>query len=197
MDLAEARAQAERELGNCLSDNDLASYLMYPKVYKEFCAHREQYDDVSILPTPVFFYGLEVGHEIAVDLERGKTLFVSLGAQADPDDDGGVRMFFDVNGQPRPIRAAKRDGRKAAQPARMANADNPLHVAAPMQGSVISIAVSIGQAVTKGQPLAAIEAMKMETSVVAEASGTIREILVHPGTLVRAGELLIELRAEG
>jgi pyruvate carboxylase len=167
---------------------------MYPKVFRDFCAHQERYDDVSILPTPVFFYGLEAGQEIAVELEKGKTLYVGLNAQAEADGQGGVRMYFDVNGQPRAVRALKRQEGKAAQAERMANANDPMQVASPMQGSVISVGVQPGQAVAKGDTLAAIEAMKMETSVVAEASGTVKSILVQPGTLVRAGQLLIELQ---
>ncbi len=194
VDLEAARKQADGEVGRSLSDNDLASWLMYPKVFRDFCSHQEQYDDVSILPTPVFFYGLEAGQEIAVELEKGKTLYVGLNAQAEADAQGGVRMYFDVNGQPRPIRALKREEGKAAQAERMANPDDPLQVASPMQGSVISVSVSPGQTVAKGDTLAAIEAMKMETSVVAEAGGTVKSILVQPGTLVRAGQLLIELQ---
>ncbi|MGO4813992.1 pyruvate carboxylase [Cupriavidus sp. 2MCAB6] len=194
VDLEAARSQAEREIGQPVSDNDLASYLMYPKVFKDFCAHREQYDDVSILPTPVFFYGLTPGNEIAVNLERGKTLFVGLNAQAEPDEEGGVRLFFDVNGQPRPVRASKREAGKLAAGARMATAGNPMLVGSPMQGAVITVNVRVGQVVAKGEVVAAIEAMKMETSVVAEVSGTVKEILVQPGAQVRAGQLLMELQ---
>ncbi|MDF3881636.1 pyruvate carboxylase [Cupriavidus basilensis] len=194
VDLEAARSQAEREIGQPVSDNDLASYLMYPKVFKDFCAHREQYDDVSILPTPVFFYGLTPGNEIAVNLERGKTLFVGLNAQAEPDGEGGVRLFFDVNGQPRPVRASKRETGKLAAGARMATASNPMLVGSPMQGAVITVNVRVGQVVAKGDVVAAIEAMKMETSVVAEVSGTVKEILVQPGAQVRAGQLLTELQ---
>ncbi len=193
VDLDAARAQAEVAVGRPLADNDLASYLMYPKVFKEFCEHRDQCDVGSILPTPVFFYGLEVGHEVSVELERGKTLFVSLSAQAEPDEQGSVHMFFDVNGQPRPIRATRQNEGSTAQTTRMATPENPLHIASPMQGSVISVSVSEGQSVEKGQAVAAIEAMKMETSVVSEASGTVKQVLVQPGSLVRAGQLLIEL----
>ncbi|AEI82358.1 pyruvate carboxylase Pyc (plasmid) [Cupriavidus necator N-1] len=194
VDLEAARRQAEADVGRTLSDNDLASYLMYPKVFKDFCAHQEQYDDVSILPTPVFFYGLKADQEISVELERGKTLYVGFNAQAEADEQGGVRLYFHVNGQPRPVRTVKRQQGKPTQTERMADPKDPLQVASPMQGSVISVSIKPGQAVAKGDTLAAIEAMKMETSVVAEASGTVKSILAQPGTLVRAGQLLIELQ---
>lgn len=193
VDLERLREQAEAEVGQALSANDLASYLMYPKVFKDFCAHKARYDDVSILPTPVFFFGLDVGQEISVTLEKGKTLYVGLSAQAEPNEQGGVRMYFDLNGQPRPIRVSKRQDGKPTAGERMANPGDPLHVAAPMQGSVISIGVKPGQVVKKGDTVAAVEAMKMETSVVAEASGTVKHVAVQPGNLVKAGQLLIEL----
>ncbi|AEI82390.1 pyruvate carboxylase Pyc (plasmid) [Cupriavidus necator N-1] len=194
VDLDQVREHAQSELGRTLSANDLASYLMYPKVYKDFAAHQDQYDDVSSMPTPVFFYGLGVGQEVSVELEKGKTLYIGLSAQSEADEQGGVRMHFDVNGQPRPVRSVKRQAGKSTQEARMANPADPLHVASPMQGSVISVCVKPGQSVVKGETVAAIEAMKMETSVVAEASGIVKDVVVQPGSLVRAGQLLIELQ---
>lgn len=193
VDLEAARANAAHETGRRISDNDLASYLMYPKVFKEFSTHLHQYGDVSILPTAVFFYGMEVGCEIPVVLEKGKTLYIGLSAQSEPDTQGYVRLHFDVNGQPRPVRATRRTAGNAPQEIRMANLSQPLHVASPMQGSVISVAVKPGQSVTKGETVTAIEAMKMETSVVAEVDGIVKNVYVQPGGLVRAGQLLIEL----
>lgn len=193
VDLEAVRAEAEHETGRAISDDDLASYLMYPKVFKEFCAHLHQYGDVSVLPTPVFFYGLQVGQEIPVALEKGKTLYVGLSAQSEPDTQGAVRLHFDVNGQPRPVRAIRHSAGNSPQEIRMAEPSHPFHVAAPMQGSVISVAVKPGQSIAKGETVAAIEAMKMETSVVAEADGIVKNVYVQLGSLVRAGQLLVEL----
>ncbi|GAB7550180.1 hypothetical protein CS8_098940 [Cupriavidus sp. 8B] len=193
VDLEAVRSQAEGEVGKPISDNDLASYLMYPKVFKEFCAHREQFDDVSILPTPVFYFGQRVGEEIAVDIEKGKTLFVGLNAQQDVDVDGAVRLYFEVNGQPRPIRVDRQVAGSSSRGARMAEGGNGKHAGAPMQGAVILVAISVGQTVEKGDRLVAIEAMKMETSVVAEVGGVVKSVLVSNGDQVRTGQLLVEL----
>lgn len=193
VDLEAVRGQAEGEVGKPISDNDLASYLMYPKVFKEFCAHREQFDDVSILPTPVFYFGQRVGEEIAVDIEKGKTLFVGLNAQQDADVDGGVRLYFEVNGQPRPIRVDRQVAGASSRGVQMAEGGNGKHAGAPMQGAVILVAVSVGQSVEKGDRLVAIEAMKMETSVVAEVSGVVKSVVVSSGDQVQTGQLLVEL----
>ena len=105
-DLEAARQEAEKKIGRKVDDDDLASYLMYPKVFVEFAAHRRNYGDVSILPTPVFFFGLEPEEEIAVDIEPGKTLIIRLLAVGDADAEGMRRMFFELNGQPRTVAVA-------------------------------------------------------------------------------------------
>lgn len=192
VDLDAARAQASQATGHDVDDNDLASYLMYPKVFTDFCAHHERYGDVSILPTPVFFYGLKADQEIKVDLEKGKTLFISLNAQAEADADGSVRLFFDVNGQPRSIRTNKCSSERTSE-VQMAEVGNPAHVPAPLQGAVISIPVRVGQIVAKGETVAIIEAMKMECSVPAEYAGTVRAIHIKAGDAVRSGQLMAEI----
>jgi pyruvate carboxylase len=87
-----------------VSDTDLASYLMYPKVFKDYAAHRSHYGDVSVLPTPAFFYGLREREEIAIEIERGKTLIVSQQGMSGPDEEGHVKVAFELNGQPRTAR---------------------------------------------------------------------------------------------
>ena len=104
--LAEADLEAERDqaaeaAGRDIDDRDLASYLMYPKVFVDFAKAADLYGPVSVLPTPVFFYGLPVGGEIPVELEKGKTLVIRTQAIGETDEDGFVRVFFELNGQPR------------------------------------------------------------------------------------------------
>ena len=81
----------------------MLSYLLYPKVFTEFVAHQDTYSDVSILPTDVFFYGQEPGQEVAIEIERGKTLIVKFLTVGDPHPDGRRTVFFELNGQPRSI----------------------------------------------------------------------------------------------
>jgi pyruvate carboxylase len=183
----EAAGQIERDT---IDDEDLCSYLMYPKVYLDYMGRRRDYGPVRVLPTPVFFYGMQVNEEIAVELEPGKTLVVRLQAISDTNEEGEVKLFYELNGQPRVIRVPDRS---AAAKGRAEKADpgNAAHVGAPMPGSVASVAVAEGQKVRAGDLLLTLEAMKMETSIHAERDGEIARIAAPAGTQVDAKDLLL------
>ena len=194
VDLGAARAEAERKLHRHITDDELASYLMYPRVFLDYAEHRRQYSDLSVLPTPAFFYGPEVGEELAVHIERGKTLIIRHLAVGDANEEGGRTVFFDLNGQPRTVRVQDKSlAAAAAPPRRKAEEGNAAHVAAPMPGLVVSLSVAKGEAVAPGDRLLTIEAMKMETAVYAEATGTVKEIVAPAGTRVDAKDLLMVL----
>ena len=150
-----------------------------------------------MLPTPVYFYGLEPGDEILPDLEPGKTLVVRCQAIGETDEDGQVRVFFELNGQPRIIKVPDRAHGASAAERRKAEEGNADHVAAPMPGVIATLAVKPGQAVTAGDVLLSIEAMKMETALHAERDGVIGEVLVATGTQIDAKDLLVVFAADG
>ena len=191
VDLEQARAEAERAVGRQVDDDDLASWLMYPKVFREFCEHQRQYGDVSVLPTPAAFYGMAEREEIAVDLDAGKTLVIRLQGTAPAEEEGLVKVFFELNGQPRTLRIDKA-GARVAQTRAQADPANPGHVPAPMPGMVVTVSVRAGQPVRPGDPLVSIEAMKMETQVRAERDGVVRAVHVKGGETVSARDLLVE-----
>jgi pyruvate carboxylase len=192
VDFVARRAEAEAAIGRKPSDRDLASFLMYPKVYTEFAAHRAAFDDVSVVPTPVFFNGLRDGEEVAIDIDRGKTLIVRLQGRAGPDEEGVCKLFFELNGQARVIRVPSA-GAAATVKHPKVDERNPAHVGAPMPGTVVTVVVAPGQRVARGDPLLSLEAMKMETQLCAEREATVRAVHVKPGSLVAAKDLLVEL----
>jgi pyruvate carboxylase len=192
-DLDAVRAQGEKVIGRHMRDDELASYLMYPKVFVDFAEHHRHYGDVSQLPTPVFFYGLDEREEIAVDIDAGKTLLVRLAGRTETDAEGMVNLFFELNGQPRHVKVAKAGATATVAPRAKAELDNAKHVPAPMPGMVATVAVKSGQAVSKGSPLLSIEAMKMETMISAERDVTVLKVHVAPGDKVDAKDLMIEL----
>ena len=148
-----------------------------------------------MLPTPVFFYGLEPGEETSIDIEKGKTLILKFLTVGEPHADGTRTVFFELNGQPREVEVLDRSLASQAAARPEAEPGNPLHVGAPMPGLVVRVAVEVGDAVTAGQKLVTLEAMKMETTLCAERPGLVAEVLVHAGTQVETGDLL--LRMEG
>ena len=196
VDLDDARRDAEKVAGHHISDTDLASYLMYPKVFRDYAEHHRHYGDVSVLPTPAFFYGMAERDEIAVDLDPGKTLVIRMQGTAPAEEDGLVKVFFELNGQARTMRVEKAGAVKAAR-RQQAEVGNPAHVPAPMPGMIVTVAVKSGQTVKAGDPLVSIEAMKMESQIRAERDGTVRAVHVRSGDTIAAHDLLIELTPAG
>ena len=190
--LAAERARAEAATGWTLSDEELYSFLLYPRVFVDYAERREKYGPVSALPTGVFFYGLPPGREVSVELDRGLTLVIRCLAIGETDREGAVRVFYELNGQPRSVKVENREA--AAVVVRRPKADpaNPRHVAAPMPGVVASVAVAAGRAVAAGDLLMTIEAMKMETALHAERDGTVAAVHVGAGQSVEAKDLLLE-----
>ncbi|MEM1284528.1 MAG: pyruvate carboxylase [Pseudomonadota bacterium] len=193
-DLGEEREGIETALERQVSDQELASYLMYPKVFTEFARIADTYGPVGVLPTPVYFYGLKPEDEIAIELEKGKTLVVRCLGMSEADEDGMVRVFFELNGQPRTIKVPDRShGAVGASARRKADPDNDGHVAAPVPGVISTLAVKAGEKITAGAAIVGIEAMKMETVIHADRDGTVDEVLIATGDSVDAKDLLVVL----
>jgi pyruvate carboxylase len=165
-------------------------------VYLDFVEQRNRYSDLSVLPTPMFFYGMRKGEEVSVEIEPGKTLILRFLTIGEPHEDGRRMVGFELNGQPREILVEDRSLAKSATAARRkAEPGNALHVAAPMPGAVVAVTVKAGEQVAKGQKLVTMEAMKMESTIYAEKAAKVAEVVVKAGTQVQAGDLLI--RFEG
>ncbi|MBB2696198.1 UNVERIFIED_ORG: pyruvate carboxylase [Rhizobium esperanzae] len=191
-DLDAERKVIETKLEREVSDFEFASYLMYPKVFTDFALASDTYGPVSVLPTPAYFYGLADGDELFADIERGKTLVIVNQAMSATDSQGMVTVFFELNGQPRRIKVPDRaHGATGAAVRRKAEPGNAAHVGAPMPGVISRVFASSGQAVSAGDVLVSIEAMKMETAIHAEKDGTIAEILVKAGDQIDAKDLLV------
>lgn len=190
-DMETARGKVASILGRVPSGREVISWLLYERVYEEFAAHQDSYSDLSILPTPNFFFGLDPGEEIAIDIEPGKTLIIRLLTVSDPHADGTRTVFFELNGQPREITVT--DSSVEATVLTRVKADSAIagQVGATMPGMVVTVAIKAGDRIRKGQKLLSLEAMKMETAINADLDGKVREILVSPGNRVETGDLLV------
>ena len=195
-DIASARKKAGEMLGREATDRDALSLLLYPRVFPDLAKHQQTFGDTSVLPTPVFFFGPEIGAEHPVEIEPGKVLIVKLLAIGEPHLDGTRTAFFELNGQPREVVIADRSLASAVREAPKAEAGDPNQVGSPLPGLVVGVAVAPGDAVRKGQKLLTIEAMKMETTLYAERPGRVEEVLANVGLQVRAGDLLVRFKGD-
>jgi len=192
-DLEAEKRKAEEAVGREISEEELYSYLMYPKVFVDYALKRKENGPVHVLPTINFFYGMKPGDEISVDLEKGKSPHIRLLTIGEEDEEGYCKVFFELNGTPRTVSVAVTASEAHEKKHPKADPANPKHIAAPMPGMVSTIAVKEGQEVRAGDVLCTLEAMKMETAIHAEVDGKVSRILVHPAQQVDAKDLLMEL----
>jgi len=192
-DFEQAAATIQPLLDREPSPQQTVSYLLYPQVFEEFAAHQSQFGDTSALPTPVFLYGLEPREETAVEIERGKTLIIKFLTTGEPHTDGRRTVFFELNGQPREVSVQDRSQEPETPRHVKADPSDDHQVGASMPGMVVVLSIQAGDAVVKGQKLLMLEAMKMQTSLVAERDGRIGQVLVKPGMQVDTGDLLLTI----
>jgi pyruvate carboxylase len=191
-DFAAKGSELEKLLGHAPSTREILSYLMFPRVVTDYITHEQKFGDTSVLPTPLFLYGPQTGDETAVDIEQGKRLIIKFLTIGDPQPDGRRTVFFELNGQPRQVAVLDRslEGDVVQRP--KADPQDPLQVAAPMPGVVVTVAVHEGDTVAAGQKLVSMEAMKMETTLYADRASKVAQVLVQPGTQVETGDLLVK-----
>ncbi len=193
VDLEAERTRLEAELHVSLDDEDLNGALMYPKVFADYHERHAVYGPVRTLPTLNFFYGMVPGEELTAEIDPGKTLEILLQTIGETNADGEVRVFFELNGQPRVIRVPDRSAGSARTAVPKAEEGNPAHIGAPMPGVVAAITAEAGKPVKKGDLLLTIEAMKMETGLHADRDAVVKAVHVQPGAQIDAKDLLVEL----
>ena len=181
----------EELLGREPTSREVVTSVLYPRVFEDFAKHQIEYSDTSALPTPVFFYGLEAGEEIAIDIEEGKTLIVRYLTTGIPHPDGRRSVFFELNGQPRDVLVMDNSHEPDVEANPKADTNDPKQVGAQMPGMVVTVAVEPGARIAKGQKLFTLEAMKMETTVSADADGVVASVLVKAGSQVETGDLML------
>ena len=194
IDLEKTRQELSDKLdGMKIDDEDLNGYLMYPKVFLDYMERHLTYGPVRTLPTKTFFYGMNSGDEISLEIDPGKTLEIRMQAIGETDENGEVKVFFELNGQPRVIRVPNRLVTSETTSRPKADPSNSNHIGAPMPGVISTVSVNEGQAVKKGDLLLTIEAMKMETGIHVERDAKIKAVHVKPATQIDAKDLIIEL----
>ena len=163
--------------------------LLFPAPTKEFERMRTTYGKLTNVPTLDYLYGLEPETEHVVELRKGLQLFVGLEAIGEADSKGFRTVMAKLNGQLRPVTVRDHSISSVESTAEKADPANPSHAAAPFTG-VVTPKVEVGQSVSAGQPIASIEAMKMEASIAAPISGKIVRLGVAGPTPVEGGDLI-------
>ncbi len=196
VDFDEVKKELTVKLRREATHQDAVTYTLFPQVFLDYQKFVQQHDDTSVIPTSAFFYGLEPGEEINVEIEPGKRLIIRYLTTGEVHEDGTRTVFFELNGQPREVVVPDRslEGKLHKHP--KADRDNPNHIAASMPGKIASVGAKKGQQLTAGERLLSIEAMKMETAVYIPRDARVEDILVSAGSLVEAGDLLVILSSE-
>ncbi|MBM7608230.1 pyruvate carboxylase [Lysinibacillus composti] len=193
VDFKELEQTIEQKFGRSATKQDVLAYALYPKVFEQYVSAVNQFGDISVLDTPTFFYGLKLGEEIEVEIEKGKTLIIKLIEIGEPQHDGTRIIYFELNGQSRELviqdLTVEVDGTIALK----ADPSNPNQIGATMPGTVLKVVVSKGSSVKRGDHLLITEAMKMETTVQAPKDGVVKEVYASAGDAISTGDLLIEI----
>lgn len=190
-DLAGKKAMLENMFGKLVTEQELASYLMYPKVFTDFMQHEMKYGTVSSIPSSAFFYGLKEQSPVEIELERGKVLEIKLLGRSEAKD-GVIDLFVELNGQLRLVQI-KQASQKESTAHSKADPKNPKHIGASMPGMISTVPVKLGQSVRKGETLFTIEAMKMEIVIKADQDCVVQEVLMGVGNQVKNMDLVLIL----
>jgi len=191
VDFAEVGRQVTKIAGRTATTDDVLSYVMYPDVFSKFAKAQQRFGELHVLPTRPFFYGMQTGEEITVDLEPGKTIVVRFLTVGELRPDGYRTVFFELNGQPREVSVRDKSQKVAGAAREFADPNHRGHIGSPTPGVVTSVQVEAGQQVKEGQKLLVLEAMKMQSTVYSPVDGKVARRLVQPGQTVETKELLL------
>lgn len=183
------------ELGLEGTEQEQLSYALYPKVFEDYVKAHKNGDTFRYMGSDIFFHGLKEGETCEVKIREGKILVISLVNASAPDHEGYRFVTFEVDGTRSAVRIKDKDGAASTAGNVIAYADenDPAEIGAPIPGNILKILVAEGDVVEEKQPIAVIEAMKMETNILASMKGTVSKIAVKEGQQVKSGELVATL----
>ena len=184
----------ENQYKENISEKDTISQIFFPEVFGEYMNHKKKFGNTSVIPTSNYFFGMNAGEEIYVSIEPGKTLIIRYFTLSEPNEKGLRTVYFELNGQPRSVDIKDNSISIEDLAKEMADISNRNHVAAPIPGLLVDVAVTEGLKVPKGAKLCTIEAMKMETVIYAEKAGVINKLCVKAGENIEAQQLLFVIK---
>ena len=177
------------------TDREVISYAIYPKVFEDYVKSIKKDGSFRYMGSDIFFHSLAEGETCEVKLGEGRVLIVKLQEVRPVDNEGMREAIFEVNGNRRIIKIKdKTVTTNSSNSVLYADEDNPMEIGANIPGNIIKVLVKEGETVEANQPIAVIEAMKMETNILATAGGAVERIYVSEGQQVKAGEMVAKLK---
>lgn len=192
VDFDQVRNQLE-ETQTDVSEQDVISSVLYPKVYEQYLQTYQQFGNVSLLDTPTFFFGMRPDETVEIEIDTGKRLIIKLQVISEPDENGMRKVYFEMNGQSRIVNIKDEKASTNAQVRPKADKQNNNHIGAQMPGTVTDVKVSVGDEVKMNDPLLITEAMKMESTVQAPFDAVVKAIHVSSEDSIETGDLLVEI----
>lgn len=195
-DFEAIRTHLKEDLDYDAEERELTSYALYPKVFEDYIKALKENGEVWRIGSDVFFHGLREGETAEISLDEGKNLIVTLIEIGKVKDDGTRNLTFEINGNRRTVSIV--DETLANAPGRteinlaMADPNNDAEVGAPIPGKIVSVNVKEGQEIKEGDILFVIEAMKMETNIVANRDGVVHSVFVKAEDMVENQQLLMK-----
>ncbi len=174
----------------------MLSYCLFPKVYEDYHKHRQDYGYIMRMGSHVFFNGMAIGETNKINIEDGKTLVIKYLGLGDQNEDGTRTVNFELNGMRREVAVPDKRAEVKGKTVVMADPEDKSQVGSSIPGMVSKVNVKPGDVVEENQVLAVIEAMKMETSVVARMAGVVDQVFISDGSSVKAGELLMTIKVK-
>ena len=176
-------------------EKEALSYALYPKVFEDYLKSLDTEGNFRLMGSDIFFHGLSMGETCEVKIKEGKELVIRLADMSEADEEGFRNVIFEVNGNRTAVKIKDQAANMAGTASQtvFADPDDSSEVGANIPGTILKVLVAEGDAVEEKQPIAVIEAMKMETNILASVKGTIGKIHVKEGQQVKAGELIAKI----
>jgi pyruvate carboxylase len=191
IDFDKAFEDFKEKYGNSYTFLDLLSSLFYPKVFDEYYEHKQKFGDLYYVPSTAFFFGLKANEETLIELAPGKSILVKMLYTSETDEDGIKHVFFKLNGQTRSIDVKDKSFTNTKKTNKKVSTEN--EIGAPLQGKLSRILVKEGDLIKKGTPLFTIEAMKMESTIVAAKEGSVKTNVLVEGVFVEQDDVVLEI----
>lgn len=203
MDLAHERFALAEFIGIEPTNEQLVLYLQHPNDAVEFFKFQQEFGQTYVLPPSIFFKRgkFEIGEKLAFRDHVGKEHMIEIGPSP-VTDTGETNVYLTVDhhqaifpfkpekieGQPGEVQALSKE--EILDLAKMGD------VRSPFNGKVVEISVDEGQEILVGDRVAIMEAMKMQTPILAEMEGIVTAITAKKGDALQPGSKILEINRD-